>query len=57
MSLRKVIYEVDYLAYGGLLAGVWAAIPRRMAGNRLASDGGERGQCSLTGLTGLVDSW
>ncbi len=35
MSLRKVIYEVDYSAYGGGLAGVGAAIPRRMAGNHL----------------------
>ena len=37
MSLRKVIYEVDYSAYGGGLAGVGAAIPRRMAGNHLSA--------------------
>jgi hypothetical protein len=36
MSLSKVIYKVDYSAYGGQLAGVRAAIPRRMVGNRLS---------------------
>ncbi len=53
MSLSKVIYEVDYSAYGGGLAGVRAAIPRRMAGNCLpvteaCAGGGGRGCASLT---------
>ncbi len=39
MSLGKVIDKVDYSAYGGRLAVLWAAILRRMAGNRLSVTG------------------
>ncbi len=44
MSLHKVIYEVDYLVYGGRLAGVRAAISWAVVGNRFASGGGVCGQ-------------
>ena len=39
MSLCKVIYKIDYLTYGGQLAGLLAAISRPVADNRLTSGG------------------
>ncbi len=61
MSLSKVIYKVDYSVYDGGLAGVRAAIPRRMAGNRLGvtgvGAGSGFGTTKYTKYTKRVGGW